>query len=260
MQTLKFYRDHLITPRSIIVVFDHGSPVAILNTNSRFEEVKELLNQNRFSEVPEAVSLALAVEKHTKGKFTVVNGTIELDGVLLPKALSDKLLEFVEARLPTEPLERFWDNLKLNPAESAQEDLFAFLEANQVPLTADGCFIAYKKVREDWWDSYTGNTYQNTPGVSIKMDRNRVDADRRNTCAAGLHVAAWGYAHGFTGTRILEVKVNPRDVVAVPPDYDQQKMRVCQYLVLRQTDKPYDLSIYEEAPIDGGRETGTIEL
>ncbi len=260
MQTLKFYKDHLITPRSLVVVFDHGAPVTVLNNNSRFEQIKNLLNSGAYSEVPAAVSLALAIESHTKGKFTVVNGTVMVGGELLPLALSDKLLEFVEGNLPTAPLEKFWENLKRNPAESAREDLFGFLEANQVALTVDGCFVAYKKVRDDWWDSYTGKTYQNLPGRSIKMDRSTVDGDRRNTCSRGLHVAAWGYASGFSGSRILEVKINPRDVVAVPPDYDQQKMRVCEYLVLRQTSKPYERSIYEAAPIQGGNLTGTVEV
>jgi len=249
MQTLKFYQDHMITPRSLIICFDHGAPVTVLASNSRFEEVKTLLNNERFSEVPAAVDLALTIETHTKGKFTVQNGVIIIDGAELPLALSNKLLEFVENRLSTVPLERFWDNLKLNPAESAREDLFAYLEANQAPLTVDGCFVAYKKVKGDWWDSHTGKTHLNKPGNTVKMERGRVDGDRRNTCSSGLHVAAWGYASGFSGSRILEVKINPRDVVAVPPDYNQQKMRVCEYLVLRQTDKPYDRSIYEVAPI-----------
>lgn len=249
MQTLKFYQDHMITPRSLIVCFDHGAPVTVLASNDRFEHIKTLLNSKRFDEVPAAVSLALAIEVHTKGKFIVQNGVVVIDGEELPGALSNKLLEFVENNLSTAPLERFWDNLKLNPAESAREDLFGYLEANQAPLTADGCFVAYKKVKEDWWDSYTGKTHLNKPGLTVKMDRVKVDGDRRNTCSRGLHVAAWGYASGFSGSRILEVKINPRDVVAVPPDYQQQKMRVCQYLVLRQTDKPYDRSIYEVAPI-----------
>jgi hypothetical protein len=260
MQTLKYYKDHLITPRSLVIVFDHGAPVTVLNRNSRFEEIKTLLQNGDFEAVPGLVNLALAIETKTKGKFVVVNGTIQINGDLLPKSLSDKLIEFVEEGLSTGPLERFWDNLALNPAESAREDLFSFLEVNQVPLTADGCFVAYKKVKGDWWDSYTGKTYQNLPGKTIKMDRAKVDGDRRNTCSAGLHVAAWGYASGFSGSRILEVKINPRDVVAVPPDYNQQKMRVCQYLVLRQTDKPYARSIYEDAPIEGGRHTGTVEV
>ena len=246
MQTLKFYRDHLITPRSLIVVFDSGPPQTVLNNNSRFDEIKDLLRAGDFELIPEAIDLALSIEVKTKGKFKVLNGTIEIDGELLPKSLSDKLIEFVENALPTGPLEALWDNLKLNPTESAREDLFSYLEANEVPLTADGCFIAYKGVRENYYDSYTGNTYLNAPGAVISMPRDQVDADRRHTCSAGLHVAAWEYANGFSN-RTMIIKINPQNVVAVPPDYNQQKMRVCEYTVVRQTSEEYTKSIYEMA-------------
>lgn len=249
MQTKKFYVDHLITPKNLVVIFDSGPPITIPSSNGRFEFIKSLLETGAYESVAAEIDYATRIREQTKGKFVVQNGAIVIDGEVLPKALSDKLIEFVDRNLPTEPLENFWDNLSQNPAESAKEDLFAYLEANQAPLTPDGCFIAYKKVRDDWYDSHTGKTYVNKPGMVVRMDRNLVDADRRHTCSAGLHVAAWGYASGFSGERILEVKVNPRDVVAVPPDYEQQKMRVCEYLVVRETDKPYDRSIYEAVPL-----------
>lgn len=247
MQTTKFHKHHIVSPKIIVIVWDHGQPTSILSGNARFEEIKQLIEDGRFSELPQVVDMALAIEAKTKGKFLVVNGVVEIDGEQLPNALSDKLLELVEENYPTEPLERFWDNLRENPTESAREDLFSFLEANQVPLTADGCFIAYKKVMDNYFDSYTGKTYLNTPGSEVSMPREQVDADRRNTCSRGLHVAAWGYANGFSGTRTMIIKINPRDVVAVPPDYDQQKMRVCRYTVVCETDSPYARTIYEMA-------------
>ena len=39
---------------------------------------------------------------------------------------------------------------------------------------------------------------------------------------------------------VLEVYVNPRDVVSVPHDYSAQKIRVCRYVVGEPVDKPYD--------------------
>lgn len=35
---------------------------------------------------------------------------------------------------------------------------------------------------------------------------------------------------------LLEVKIHPKDVVAIPTDYNQQKMRVCEYTVLAVND------------------------
>jgi hypothetical protein len=71
------------------------------------------------------------------------------------------------------------------------------------------------------------------------MDRGKVDADRERTCSAGLHVAAWNYAESFYfNGHLLEVEVNPRDVVAVPTDYNNEKMRTCEYKVVRVAGKP----------------------
>lgn len=254
MQTNKIVQDYLITNDTIVVIFDWGPPVSIRNDNDRFAHIEDLLENGRLEEVPEEVDKALAIRKHTKGKFTVINGTIHIGDEKLPKALSDKLIEFVDNRLETTPLERFWENLKENPTESARQDLFSFLEANQVPLTADGCFIAYKRVTENGDGGFVDirtESIDNTPGAIVSMPREQVDPDRRNTCSAGLHVAAWSYLDCYApGEVTLEVKINPRDVVAVPPDYNNAKMRTCRYLVLRQTDREYDKSIYEEAVVD----------
>ena len=248
MQTNKIYRDHLITPRSIVIVFDYGTPITILNVNDTYSELKTLLNQRRFSEVPACVDKATRIRQKTHGKFTVQNGAVVIDLTPLPKALSDRLINAVDNSEDTERLENFWDNLAQNPTDSAREDLYSFLVANDVPITRDGCFIVYKKVRDDFWDSYTGNTFECRPGSIIEMSRDAVDHNRENTCSAGLHVAAWEYAQKFSGTRLVECKVNPRDVVAVPPDYKQQKMRCCRAAVLKETTKKYvENSYYNEA-------------
>lgn len=251
MQTDKIYRDHLITPKSLIVCFDWGTPVNILSSNDRYEDVKSLLDQGRYSEVPEAVDRALSIRRVTKGKFTVQNGVVVIDGEALPGALSEKLLELVEAREDTSRLENFWDNLVQNPTDSAREDLYTFLTHNDIPITRDGCFIVYKKVKSDFWDHYTGDTFYCAPGEVIEMDREGVDHNRQNTCSAGCHVAAFEYAHTFSGTRLMECKVNPRDVVAVPPDYNNQKMRVCRAEILRETNEKFTEKLYDGDKNDG---------
>lgn len=35
---------------------------------------------------------------------------------------------------------------------------------------------------------------------------------------------------------IVEVLINPKNVIAVPRDYNAQKMRVCEYKVIRRLD------------------------
>jgi hypothetical protein len=69
------------------------------------------------------------------------------------------------------------------------------------------------------------------------MDRKLCTVDRNITCSSGLHIGAWEYVHSFTGTRILECLIDPIDVVSVPTDYHNQKMRVCRYKVIRDVTK-----------------------
>jgi hypothetical protein len=69
------------------------------------------------------------------------------------------------------------------------------------------------------------------------MDRDDVDPDRNRTCSAGLHCCSQEYLPEFgcgAGNKIVEVRVDPKDVVAVPTDYNNTKMRVCKYEVLRE--------------------------
>lgn len=70
-------------------------------------------------------------------------------------------------------------------------------------------------------------------GQPVKLDRSKCDNDPDNTCSRGLHVGAPGYVAGFCGGAdryILATLVNPMNVVAVPNDYDFEKMRTCEYL------------------------------
>lgn len=71
-------------------------------------------------------------------------------------------------------------------------------------------------------------------GDAVSMPREECDNDPTRTCSSGLHVGAPGYVAGFGGNSktnyILACLVSPMNVVAVPDDYDFEKMRTCEYL------------------------------
>jgi hypothetical protein len=92
--------------------------------------------------------------------------------------------------------------------------------------------LAYKRVREDYKDIYSG-TIDNIIGTVVSVPREQVDPDRRHQCSYGLHVGALDYVRGY-GARghILVVKVNPQDCVSVPQDHNHMKLRTCRYEIL----------------------------
>lgn len=185
-------------------------------------------------ELLDLIDPTIAIVKHSSGLFGVKCGQVYMDGEALPDALSVRILDFVNTKIPFMPLLKFWENCKLNPDPRAKTDLYKFLEHNGHPITSDGCFIAYRAVRNDFLDKYTG-TIDNSVGAVVKMNRADVDCDPNTTCSRGLHAAAYDYArnsYGTNGDVLVEVKINPKDVCAIPTDYNNQKMRVCEYTVL----------------------------
>jgi hypothetical protein len=128
----------------------------------------------------------------------------------------------------------FLEKLMENPSRRAVNELYGFLQANDIEIAEDGDFLAWKKVREDYLDIHSG-TIDNSPGANPRVARNMVDEDSNQTCSYGLHVCSKSYLPHFgnsTDSRIVQVKVNPKDVVAVPADYNNAKMRTAGYHVI----------------------------
>ena len=137
---------------------------------------------------------------------------------------------------------RFLDNLMVNPSFRAVNELYTLLENHGLPITDDGCFLAYKAVRNDYTDIRTG-TFNNAVGQVVQMLRNQVNENYHEDCSHGLHCGSLGYVVDFGhftkgqpvgpgGNRLLVVKVNPKDVVSVPHYAGHTKMRVCEYVVV----------------------------
>jgi hypothetical protein len=218
-----------ITQNSVTVNFE-GKTFAIARGDERFPRVIAAIKESRLTDIPDIVDIYKQFQ--ADGLRLVDGQVVTSDGEALPTELNARILEFRREGLPFEHLLKFWENLKSNPSFRSREQLFKFLEHNGHPLTEDGCFIAYRGVTSDFKDKHTGK-FDNSPGAICEMPRTQVDDDPTRTCSAGLHVAAWEYASGFGETKI-EVKVNPKDVVAVPVDYNGQKMRVCRFEVIQQ--------------------------
>jgi hypothetical protein len=74
----------------------------------------------------------------------------------------------------------------------------------------------------------------NSVGKTVEMERNTVDDNASNTCSTGLHFCSLSYLDHFGGSdsRVMVLKINPRDVVSIPADYNATKGRACRYEVI----------------------------
>lgn len=238
---------YLITDSNITVHFN-GETHIVARGSTYADKLISALKEGRNEEVPGLVSAKSRIENFSEKTFTVESGEILVNGIKAPEALGKKILKFANDGLPYQPLVKFAENLQRNPSARSVEELFLFLEKNEVPLTNHGTFIAYKRVRADFKDIYTG-TFDNSPGAIVAMPREEVDPDANKTCSVGLHVANFTYAHQHYASKdastdvILEIEVDPADVVSVPTDYSNAKMRVSRYQVLGVIDKQHSADL-----------------
>lgn len=235
-----------ISSNNVAVNYD-GQTHIVPRTDALADRLIKAVKENRLAEIPALVDAAKRIEVYSKGNFVVRDGRVVVNGVPAPEVLSNKIIRFSNEGLPFQPLLRFAENLQANPSFRAVNELFTFLEKNDHPLTENGNFIAYKRVRSTFKDIHS-NTMDNSVGNVLEVNRNQVDEDSSRTCSHGLHVANWTYAHTQFASHdpgsdiMLEVEVNPADVVAIPVDYNNAKMRVCKYKVLGVVTTPFDPS------------------
>ncbi len=248
----------LITENNITVNYD-GQTHIVSKGDKLADRLVKAIKNKAWDEIPALVSAAKRVEQFSNGKFVVDNGRILVNGIEAPPVLGKKIIAFANEGLPYEPLVKFAANLQSNPSYRAVQELFTFLEKNDHPITEDGNFIAYKRVRGNFKDIHS-NTFDNSPGAEPSVPRNEVDEDCNVTCSKGLHVANWEYAHTQFASSdpatdiMLEVEVNPADVVAIPVDYNNAKMRVCKYKVLGVVDSEHSSDLQLRIVHDQGPE------
>ena len=236
MKALKY-----ICSNQTLSVFVGGKLHQIPAQHSGFKHLSEYLTTNDAHD--EATVLGMLDKREmasrlTAGLVKVVGNDIFYNGKPVRSSLTRKIITMLDTgEEGVTAMARFLNNLMENPSDRSKECLFDFLENFDAPLTEDGHFIAWKYVRSDFRDAHSGK-FDNSPGKTVEMPREEVNPDPNQTCSAGLHVCASSYLGDYynRSARVIKVKVNPRDVVAVPNDYGFAKMRVCKYVVLEAVD------------------------
>jgi len=147
--------------------------------------------------------------------------------------ITRKTLLQEQEKISSPELKAFFEKLKQNPFDHVKSGLYRFLKRCGLKIAKDGNFIGYKAVRRDFYDIHSG-TIKYEVGTKVTIPLSECDPNPDVECSKGLHVGTLNYAKNYGGqdSIILEVEVDPRDVVAVPIA-DAEKLR-CHSLYVRQ--------------------------
>jgi hypothetical protein len=246
--------------KSYLTVYQDGEVYQANSDHPRWADIVQqiVVEQSTAALYLFDVAATVAERFSLSERVAVENGTVFFDGDPVHTTLTEQILRFLRDDLPVEPLVRFWENLAANPSEHSREQLYTWLHDRDFTITEDGCFIAYKGLRDDMTSIASGPAYvddnpvqghvPNNVGSVVTIQRSYVDPDSFVGCSTGLHAGTWEYASDFAQGKVVTVKINPRDVVSVPTDCEAQKLRVCRYEVLEVIDAP----TYEPLVTDRG--------
>lgn len=223
----------IIQGNNITVVIGN-KPHTIAKSHITYGKVVDAIKAGDWTKVADLVEPKKVVLNYGKGNVSVQGEQLFWKGKPMNNGLATRMIAMLQDEFPIEPLVNFMENLMTNPSKRAVDELYGFLEKNSLPITPDGHFLAYKKVRNDYLDIHSG-TMNNAPGMIVEMERNEVDDNKDRTCSSGLHFCSQSYLPNFGNgydNRVVIVKINPRDVVSIPSDYNNAKGRACRYEVI----------------------------
>ena len=247
---------YIISDSGVVNAFVGGEAYTFDKNHHNYNALIRHLKSGNVEHFEAAYDVASSVEHFCDGYVHVKNGTLNWNGIPMPELFTDRILDMKKEGFDFDSMLNFMCNLNDNPSDKSILELFDFMQNKNLPITQDGHFLAYKAVRPDFKDIYSGSI-DNSVGEVVEVDRSKVDSNRNRHCGAGLHVGAIDYVtsygginldnhddnDGDGGNQIVICKVNPADVVSVPSDAKFQKLRACRYEVVAIFEDVFDKSV-----------------
>lgn len=224
-----------ITGSGKITAIIEGTVYSVNSDHTNYQNILQSVRDQDWAKFLDLVDLSRKVRDYVHStNVEIKDGVITFDGEVVHNTLTKRVIDFMQQDLPFKPLLNFLCNLMENPSKRAVDELYDFLDVGELPITEDGYFLAFKNVKADYTDIYSGK-FNNSVGSICEMKRNQVDEDKDRTCSYGLHFCSIAYLPHFrdcNGGKTMIVKINPKDVVAIPSDYNNTKGRTCRYEVI----------------------------
>ena len=233
-------------------------------THKNYDKIIAAIKAGDADELPSLFSMARAVSDYVSpsGRLKVQDNRVfyregsgdRAQWFPIHFEMVDHLLELMEFGAPIDAFVNFVERVMKNPSSECIEELFPFMYRGQdiqkyLPILPDGRFIAYKRVRPDWFDFHSGTVRYvslqekypdweqrgmswllSQPGHMIGSPRWCVDSNINRECSTGYHVGRYEYINNFhedvVDSHILKMACDPSQVVAAKRDGSMKKVRM----------------------------------
>ncbi len=258
-------------PTSLVAIVGNKQYTAN-STHKNWKAILEAIRNGDEKALVKAIDVKTLFTNYTVGNVRIVGNEVFAGSTKLGGVVVDRIFSFMENNLPVQPILAFIGKLQNNPSARAVNELYRFLEHENLPITSDGNFQAYKGLKSDFFSCTAGKLTLlqgrsnssgqifNGVGETIECPRNQVDDNKDQTCSYGLHAGSLEYARGFSHGKLVIVEINPADVISIPTDCDGQKLRTCKYRVIGEfkdaLDSTYIKTSSQDVTDTGGCDCG----
>lgn len=232
----------IITNDSVTLAFS-GDTAVVTSDHLNFVKIRQAVIDGDYSTAHRLMNISAGIKRWGKGSLQIDNGEVKYNNIPLSGKLVNRVISMMSEG--DESFKKFANFLNLTMEQESfttRQRLMDFAANDKLDLTEEGYVIAFKNVRDDFFDKHSG-CFDNSVGNTLSMRRADVDHDHDHPCSRGLHVCSPTYLKEVWGTsgRTVKVVVNPKNFVAIPYEYKDSKARVCEYKVIEDvTDKIND--------------------
>lgn len=231
----------IIKTDSGVTAIINGKNYSITSDHPQYYKVVEAIHSKvNGKKLAQIFATANSIKEYSNGKFKISSdlSAVYYRGHRVHNSVERDILRFMREDLPVEPLLAFTARLYRNPSMKAIETLNDFRNLYNLPITDDGCVLAYKGVDENFCDMHTHSVNNCVGSVPKRFKRNEVDDNDETDCSKGYHAGSFKYASSF-GPNVVVVKVAPEDVVVVPKNCRTWKFRTLGYEVVALCEKEF---------------------
>lgn len=242
---------YISTPKQLVVTLN-GKSYLILKTDPGYEKIYNSVKTGTPSGIEsllgeygyiKTATKKIVKEFNKKSKNSKIpklkvdnNGNITVSKLTFNNKLTKKIADWFYSGYDITAYYKLLDKIARNPDNIIQSGLLDFIAANDLPITTNGTFLAYKVTRSDGYDHHSGTILYEV-GKCVEMDREKVDSSRGVCSGRGLYFASINYYKYHLGddtsSKRFLVEVDPMDVVSIPTTYENSKGRCCKMKVVR---------------------------
>ena len=206
---------HIVSNSGLTVVFPDG-PMMIHRSSPDYPAAMQALQASDMEALRASMDRRHALSKFSEGCLSI-NDSGEI--IFENHPIGNHLSKIIKSGTPKDSwsvIKRFLLNVLENPNQRARLEIDSILSECSLPITEDGCILAFKLVDNEYVDPQI-KTHICKPGRTLTLPRDTLHRGSKEATSRGFSAGGKSYldANSYFCGKVVTIKINPADIVGV---------------------------------------------